>query len=321
MITKNEKMAKEIISIMEGSLSENLKEQSFRDLTKKEMSTEFFINILPALFKEFKNMSPSKVEPLLDKIIVNSLLSGFEISGNRNEHTEIKVKTIKEYHSYLENKNDIESSVLTEHMNSVINSISGSKFIVSQYKDTNDIYSDKKEDIAKVQNSVRRNNSGLTPEGYRYAAALIQEATLKLKDDESEQQKITDLAVKRLIESEISPMYIILMRRLIDIAGADLSTNEKMISNAINACIINNIKVVPLENIPKYEKEVFSQYNEKLLKTYASEDIQEHLGKIKDLMNFKIITNEKASTLYQKIELERKENVPQVSLNQSQKLN
>lgn len=34
MITKNEKMAKEIVSIMEGSLSENLKEQSFRDLTK-----------------------------------------------------------------------------------------------------------------------------------------------------------------------------------------------------------------------------------------------------------------------------------------------
>lgn len=38
-------------------------------------------------------------------------------------------------------------------------------------------------------------------------------------------------------------------------------------------------------------------------------------------MTFKIITNEKASTLYQKIELERKENVPEVSLNRSQKLN
>lgn len=321
MITKNEKMAKEIVSIMESSLSENLKEQSFKDLTKKEMSTEFFINILPALFKEFENMSPDKVEPLFDKIIINSLLCGFEISGTQKEHTDIKAKLIKEYFSSLENKHTIESSVLTEHMNSVINSISGSKFIVSQYKDTNDIYSDKKEDIAKVQNSVRGNNSGLTPEGYRYAAALIQEAALKLKDDESEQQKITDLAVKRLIESEISPMYIILMRRLINIADTDLSTNEKMISNAINACIINNIKVVPLENIPKYEKEVFSQYNDKLLKSYASEDIQEHLEKIKDIMAFKIINNENARTMYQKIELERKENSPEVSFNQSPKLN
>jgi len=295
MITKNEKMAKEIVSIMEGSLSENLKEQSFRDLTKNEMSTEFFVNILPALFKEFKNMSPDKVEPLLDKIIVNSLLCGFEISGNRNEHTDIKIKTIKEYLSSLENKNVIESSVLKEHMKSIIDSISGSKLIFSNVKNTNDIYRD--------------------------TASLIQEAALKLKDDEVEQQKITDLAVKTLIEKEVSPMYIILMRRLIDIAGADLSTNEKMISNSINACIINNIKVVPLGNIPKYEKEVFSQYNEKLLETYALEDIQEHLGKIKDLMTFKIITNEKASALYQKIELERKENVPEASLNKSQKLN
>lgn len=321
MINKNVNMANEVIALIKSPLPDEEKTQKFREITQKEISSEFFVNILPVLFKEFKDMPLPEVESILDNIIVNSLLCGFEILIKEKENTQKKTQALKDYADSVRESSGFPPEVINKHLESVVNSISAKKLMFPVQNESDDIYSRQRENIFKVYNPYIGKGSGMTPEEYCAAAGLMREAVLKLKDDDSEQKRISDLAIKRLINnSDLPPMYIILMRRLITIADSDLLTNEKMISNAINACILNNIEVVPLEKIPKYEKEVFSQYQEKLSKNYAIEDIQEHLNKMKDLMTLKTITSEEARAIYQKTELDKDGISPEVTVQKSQKL-